>query len=297
MTPRELGFLLLASSLGDPLRKPLTVPQLRDLSARVKELPFPTDERELEEADLVSIGCSRASAQHILRLLSDQDLLKGYLRRGMQQDCYPITRVSPGYPQCLRRLLGSTSPAVLWAKGDPVFLTYPAIAAVGSRELRPENLSFAHEIGKQAALQGFVLVSGNARGADRAAQECCLAHGGKVICVVADALQKYPLKRNVLYLSESGFDLAFSAQRALSRNHIIHCLGQKVFVAQCSLQKGGTWNGSVSNLQHNRRPVFCFDDGSPAIRELVQMGAVPIYKGALQDLVALQSNFLNFMDQ
>lgn len=297
MTPRELGFLLLSSTLGDPQRKPLTTPQLRDLVARVREFPFPPAERDLEEADLISMGYSRAAAQRILSLLSDQNLLKGYLRQGVQQDCYPITRISPGYPICLRTLLGVNSPAVLWAKGNPAFLTYPAISAVGSRELQPDNLIFAQEIGKQAALQGYVLVSGNARGADREAQESCLAHGGKIICVVADALQKCPLQKNVLYLSESGFDLAFSAQRALSRNHIIHCLGEKVFVAQCSLQKGGTWSGAVSNLQHNRRPVFCFDDGSAAIRELIQMGAAPVDVPALQDLSSLQTDLISFIDQ
>lgn len=297
MTPRELGFLLLASTLGDPERKPLTVPQLQDLAARAATLPYPPAEKELEEADLISIGCSRAAALRILSLLSDQDLLKGYLRRGVQQDCYPITRVSPGYPGCLRTLLGMNSPAVLWAKGDPTLLTHPAISAVGSRELQPDNLVFAKEIGKQAALQGYVLVSGNARGADKTAQESCLAHGGKVICVVADALEKCPLQKNVLYLSENGYDLAFSAQRALSRNHIIHCLGEKVFVAQCTLQKGGTWSGAVSNLQHNRRPVFCFDDGSAAIQELLQMGAVPVDIPALQDLSSLQSDVISFIDE
>lgn len=297
MTPRELGFLLLASSLGDPLRKPLTIPQLRELATRARELSPSPAERELEEADLVSIGCSHAAAQRILSLLSDRPLLEQYLKAGMQQDCYAITRISPAYPGCLRTLLGPNSPAVLWAKGNTAFLTLPAISLVGSRELKPNNLSFAREVGKQAALQGFVLVSGNARGADHTAQESCLEHGGKVISVVADALQKCPLQKNVLYLSEGGFDLGFSPFRALSRNHIIHCLGQKVFVAQCSLHRGGTWDGTVINLRHNRRPVFCFDDGSAATKELTQMGAVAIEKSQLQNFHTLHPHYLNFIDQ
>ena len=35
MIPRERGFLLLTSHLGDPERRVLTYPQLRDLAARV----------------------------------------------------------------------------------------------------------------------------------------------------------------------------------------------------------------------------------------------------------------------
>ena len=87
------------------------------------------------------------------------------------------------------------------------------VALVGSRELREENWKFAAEVGRQAALQGYVLVSGNARGADRTAQEACLAAGGKVICVVADDLWKQPLRENILYLSEDDFEEGFSAQR------------------------------------------------------------------------------------
>ena len=40
--------------------------------------------------------------------------------------------------------------------------------------MRQENRTFAEEVGRQAALQGLTLVSGNARGADRAAQESCV---------------------------------------------------------------------------------------------------------------------------
>lgn len=292
-----MGFLLLASTLGDPHRKPLTTPQLRDLAAMAKSLHFENADRELEEADLISIGCSRASARRILELLSDRELLTAYLKAGIQQDCYPITRISPGYPQSLRSILGAASPALLWAKGDPSLLERPGVSLVGSRELKPENLAFAKEVGRQAALQGFVLISGNARGADKAAQESCLAHGGKVISVVADSLQKCPLQRSVLYLSESGFDLDFSSIRALSRNHIIHCLGQKVFVAQCTLGKGGTWDGTVTNLRHDRRPVFCFADGSAAASELIQLGATPVDIAQLLDLSSLQTNLLSFIDR
>ena len=38
MRAAECGFLLLSSHLGDPLRKPLSAPQLRNLALRVREL-------------------------------------------------------------------------------------------------------------------------------------------------------------------------------------------------------------------------------------------------------------------
>ena len=171
------------------------------------------------------------------------------------------------------------------------------VALVGSRE--PEWLgdAFAREAGRQAALQGYVLVSGNARGADRAAQESCLEHGGRVISVVADALQDHTLNENILYLSEDGFDSPFSAQRALSRNRVIHCLPRLTLVAQCRMGKGGTWDGTTKNLQKGWSPVFCLDDGTEAMRELEQRGAVPINGIDLEDLNSLQPVMRNFISE
>jgi hypothetical protein len=77
----------------------------------------------------------------------------------------------------------------------------------------------------------------------------------------------------MLYVSEDCFDEPFSAQRALSRNRCIHAMGEKVLVAQCSYQQGGTWDGTVKNLRFSWSSVFCLDDHSPASELLNQMGA------------------------
>lgn len=297
MTPREQGFLLLTSHLGDPERKVLTVAQFRTLFQRMGNMQKPKEDRALEAADLVAIGYSEVAAAQILSLLSSQEQLAWYLQKAKKRSCVPITRISDGYPLPLRQKLGTDCPGCLWAKGDVSILNAPGIALVGSRDLNPKNTEFAKEVGKQAALQGLALISGNARGADRTAQESCLAWGGKVISIVADNLEKYAPQENLLYLSEDGFDLSFSAQRALSRNRIIHCLGQKVFVAQSSLYKGGTWKGTVSNLQRNHTPVFCCNDESPAAAALIRLGAVPISISDLADIHALQNCQMNFIDQ
>ncbi len=256
----------------------------------------PLQDRQLSREDLLSIGCSDLIAQRVLDLLSQQDLLNYYLCEGKREGCYPITRVSPAYPGDLRQTLGPDAPGVLWAKGDKALLQTPMISVVGSRELEQQNHLFAREVGKQAALQGYTLVSGNARGADRTAQNACLDHGGKVISVVADRLADQPQRRGILYLSEEGFDLDFSSHRALQRNRIIHCLGEKVFVAQCAMGKGGTWSGTKMNLRNNWRPVFCFADGSDAAGELEQMGAVAVTTEDLSHIADLHDRNISFMD-
>lgn len=284
MNPRERGFLLLTSHLGDPERRVLSGPQLRRLGERVPELTVTDPQRELTEGDLVGLGYGRDMARRILTLLDQEELLNRYLFRGRQAGCLPITRVSAGYPGILRRRLGLDSPGCLWCRGDVELLNTPAVSLVGSRDLAPENRAFAEAVGHQAALQGLTLVSGNARGADRAAQEACLEAGGRVISIVADELDRQPRRENVLYVSEDGFAESFSAQRALSRNRCIHALGRMVFVAQCALEKGGTWDGTVKNLRYGWSPVACFRDGSAAMDRLEQMGAYQIGPEVLEDL-------------
>ena len=258
MTGRERGFLLLSSHLGEAGRKPLTGPQIRVLGRRVSQAAAPTEDRDLEITDLICLGYGMDMAKRIVNLLEDEDLLDAYLASGARHGCAPIVRGSEEYPLILRKRLGEESPGVLWAKGDKRLLSEPTVSLVGSRELSEDNRTFAREVGRQAALQGYTLVSGNARGADRAAQESCLENGGKVISIVADELWKQPLRENVLWISEDGFAEEFSTQRALSRNRVIHALGLKTFVAQATAGMGGTWDGTVKNLRFGWSGVFCY---------------------------------------
>lgn len=284
MNPREQGFLLLTSHLGNPERKPLTVAQLRLLAERVRSAPLPAEDRELCPEDLIALGYGQEMARRVVALLEEQDVLEYYLHKAARLGCVPVSRVSPEYPPVLRKRLGLDGPGCLWARGDLSLLKTPMIALVGSRELKDENREFAAEAGRQAALQGYTLVSGNARGADRTAQNACLSSGGRVISVVADELVKQPLRERMLYLSEDGFEEVFSAQRALSRNRVIHALGAKTLVAQCSYKTGGTWDGTVKNLRFGWSPVCCFGDGSEAAKLLEQMGAEIVNVEQLHDL-------------
>ena len=297
MTGTERGFLLLSSQLGDPERKPLSTAAMRQLAGRVKSMEKPVENRDLQIRDLQALGYNQQMAQHILNLLGEEELLAYYLRKASHAGCVPLARISEEYPSVLRARLGDESPFVLWAKGNISILKMPMVALVGSRDIRMENKAFAAEVGMQAAKQGYALVSGNARGADRIAQNACLDHGGCVVSVVADMLTECKPCERVLYLSEEDFDAEFSAQRALSRNRVIHALGKKTFVAQCSFGSGGTWDGTVKNLKHGWSPVFCFQDGSDATVQLVQMGAQEVSAEGLHNLNSLVSPFVAFFDQ
>lgn len=296
MKQAERGFLLLTSHLGDPESKPLTVAQFRTLIQRMQNVQKKEESRHLQAEDLYALGYGQEFAENILSLLHRQEQLDYYVNQGGKWDCYPITRISSLYPAVLRSKLGQDCPGSLWAKGDSTLLSRPAVSLVGSRELLPENENFAREVGRQAAKQGYVLISGNARGADQTAQESCLEYGGQVISIVADSLQKCKDRPGVLYLSEDGWDCGFSAIRAHSRNRLIHAMGALTLVAQCSNGKGGTWKGTEQNLRHHWSPVFCFQDGSQAIRELIQMGANSVDIFDLTDFGALQKENITLFD-
>lgn len=296
MTGAEAGFLLLTSHLGNPERRTLTPAQVRILSARVQMAEKQDIQRELEQRNLLAMGYGREMAERILELLSEEELLEHYCRKAEKQGCIPLTRVTAQYPNRLRQKLGEETPGCLWCKGDVSLLAQPKVALVGSRDILEVNRCFAAEVGRQAAIQGYLLVSGNARGADRASQQACLRAGGKVISVVADGLTEKQAMQGVLYLSEDEYDAPFSAQRAISRNRVIHALAELTFVAQCGYKEGGTWDGTAKNLRHGWSDVFCFDDGTAAAKLLQQLGAEQIGIADLKEIAALPRNNLGFLD-
>lgn len=297
MIPREAGFLLLTSHLGDPERHPLTPAQVRTLAGRISIMEKNDPDRDLEAQDLMALGYGGAMAQRIVSLLEEESVLVHYLHKGRKKGCVPVSLAGDRYPARIRKVLGFEAPGCLWAKGDLSVLDSPMIALVGSRDLLPSNEAFAVQVGLEAARQGYTLVSGNARGSDRAAQNACLSAGGQVVSIVADELENQPEYQNVLWLSEDGYDEVFSAQRAISRNRCIHALADKTFVAQCTKGKGGTWDGTVKNLRFGWSPVFCFDDGSPAMELLSRMGAELIGMDDLEDLSSLQGFDRSFLEE
>jgi predicted Rossmann fold nucleotide-binding protein DprA/Smf involved in DNA uptake len=287
LTGAERGFLLLCCHLGNPERKPLTPAQFRKLARRVRDYEKTAEDRDLETKDLTALGYAAAEAQRIIGLLSEEALLERYLAKAGKSGCVPLTRLTPGYPRRILDVLGDDAPGCLWARGNLSILEKPGIALVGSRDLNPPNADFARQAGCRAAEQGLVLISGNARGADRTAQNAAIAAGGKVVSIIADRLTDHIPTPGILYLSEEGFDLEFSSQRALSRNRCIHALGICAIAAQCSLQTGGTWDGSVKNLRFGWSPLYVFDDGGESAHLLEQMGATLIGTKDLEDLLAL----------
>lgn len=289
MRAAEQGLLMLCCKLGQPV-KPLSAAEYRQMEAYVAAmlLTRPGDNfGQVTPKYLASLGYNEEMSKRIVSLLDRSDVLRDYL--AAQPDITVLTRLDERFPHRLRKL-GSDCPAALFCKGDADLLNTRCISAVGSRLLFERGRDFAQQIGELAAEEKFTLVSGGAAGADTVAQEACLRAGGRVISFVPDELTKQEARENVLYCSAYGYDLPFSSARALYRNHLIHALGEKVFVAQCPSTSGGTWSGASANLKRNLSEVYVLADGSDGANALCALGAIAVEDRLppISDLLAYQ---------
>ena len=272
----------------------LSLAQARELSRRARAAGIGEEDplRDVTVKDVRRLGYSEYEAGHIVLLLGRERQLDGYLLAAEKAGVTVITRLDTRFPRRLRDQLGARCPAALFCRGDLELLQSVCVSVVGSRHLASPGAQFAAQAGRLAAREGFTLCSGDAMGADRTAQEACLRGGGSVLIFPATELVYCPARENVLYAAEGGFELGFSAQRALGRNRFIHAMGEKTLVAQTGFGKGGTWSGSLDNLQHEYSPLFVFDDGSEGARALCARGATPVQ--ALTSLQALTPAQLSF---
>lgn len=295
MTRAEEGILLLCCSLGDEECKPLTMPQFRELGLRVRASFRDGDQlRELSVSDLRNLNYDQAQAERILWLLDREQKLVRYLKAGEARGIYAVTRLSPAYPARVLAKRQLSAPPVLFCMGDASLLREPSVAVVGSRELRPENAAFARTAGRLAAEEDLTLVSGGAVGADTAAQEACLSHGGKAVIFLPRPLTEQTPRNNVLYCAEGGYDLPFRSWRALNRNALIHMQGERTLAAQCTYGSGGTWQGCMENLKQGWSPLFVYDDGSDGAKALMEQGAEGVRKlERISDLVSSQTSLFD----
>ncbi len=285
MNELERGVMLLCCNfLSQEGIRPLTVPQFRELGRRVQSRRLGREDalRQLEQRDIEDLGYDPMQSRRIFELISREKDLGRYLLGAKRLGLEAVTRVSSQYPARLRQTLGGGCPAVLFFAGNLKLLQTKMISLVGSRKIRHNNAKFAEKVGILAAKEGYTLVSGGAEGADTIAQEACLDAGGAVITVVPDQMTRH-LKEltgtgQVLLLSEESYDAPFTPARAYGRNRVIHCLGEKTFVAQTADQVGGTWSGTLQNLKHHWSDVFIYDDQTPGAKGLIGWGATGIQR-------------------
>ena len=125
-------------------------------------------------------------------------------------------------------------------------------AVVGRRKGSRTELIIAERIGKELARLEYTVVSGFAKGVDRAAQLGALKADGYSISVLPQGFnQSYMppaytsyLNKRLLEVSAYPPDTPFSGKRAMDRNKIIFDLSEIVFVVASGLGRDGKGTGS-----------------------------------------------------
>ncbi|EEX08159.1 DNA protecting protein DprA [Ruegeria lacuscaerulensis ITI-1157] len=151
---------------------------------------------------------------------------------------------SADYPSALADL--SDAPPMLWAIGDISVLRRPMIALVGARNCSSLGARTARALADGLGAQGFVVVSGLARGIDTAAHKAALGSG--TVAVMAGGVDIiYPaenadLARDIskrgLRLSEQPMGVTPQARHFPRRNRIISGLAQAVVVVEAAAKSG-----------------------------------------------------------
>jgi DNA processing protein len=153
----------------------------------------------------------------------------------------------PEYPALLRHFEGA--PPIVAALGDVSSLNQSGIGVVGSRSASTNGLAFARKMSAELANAGFSVVSGLARGIDRAAHEGALNQGGTIAVLAGGLDRPYPPQNLDLYerlkqtpgsclISAMPFGYEPVARDFPRRNAIIAGLSLAVVVVEAAERSG-----------------------------------------------------------
>lgn len=200
---------------------------------------------------------------------------------------YITTRAEENYPNRLKKTLKKYSPPIIYYSGNLDLANRKAVAIVGSRDVDNDGVLFTKKFASKCAREGYVIVSGGAKGVDSIAENTSITENGCAISILSNNLNKKIKEKNVrnailegqlLVMSTVNPDAHFTVYRAMDRNKYIYGLSQYAVVVSSSYDKGGTWNGATENLKKKWVPFYVRnDEGIPlGNKKLMELGANPI---------------------
>ena len=193
-----------------------------------------------------------------------------------------LAQGEPDFPAALEATEGA--PPVIAVQGNVEAFARPMVAIVGARNASANGLNLAAAIARGLGEQGFVVVSGLARGIDRAAHGATLATG--TVAVMAGGLGKvYPPQHQPLVaeivaqgcvISEMPFDWTATARDFPRRNRIVSGLSLGTLVIEAALRSGSLITARLAAEQG--REVFAIpgmpgDPRCDGTNQLIRQGA------------------------
>lgn len=223
--------------------------------------------------------------------LSDKNTVRlQEVRRDCKQYGIKVLTIdSPFYPDNLREI--SAPPQLLYVRSKHRYNLndYMRVSVVGTREATEYGIAATQEITYGAAANGFVVVSGMARGIDSAAHRGALYAGGITVAVLGSGLENaYPYENKELMkeIIETGMVISEyppytkpERHHFPARNRIIAGLSQGTLVAEAPERSGALITANYA-LDENR-DVFAIPGDitrpkSAGTNNLIKEGAVPV---------------------
>ena len=266
--------------------KPLGASEYRDLALRLRELGRQPSDLLGQGLGEIIDGCGATlDGERLERLLGRGFLLAQAVERWRTRAVWVLSRADADYPQRLKKRLGRNAPPLLYGCGEPAVLNVGGLAVVGSRDVSSALLEYAEGIGQLAGTAGRGLISGGARGVDKAGMRGALDAGGQVAGILANGLEDAAMRReNRQALMDGRLTLAspydpaarFVVGHAMQRNKLIYALSDAALVVNADYNGGGTWTGAVEQLGKLKLvPIYVRSTGEAArgLDELLARGA------------------------
>ena len=200
-----------------------------------------------------------------------------------------IFDTDPRYPENLRNI--DDAPPMLWVLGNGALLARPMIALVGARNASSLGTRMAKKLAAELTEEGYVVVSGLARGIDTAAHLAALS-GGTIAVQAGGVDTIYPIENSQLAhdigkqglrLSEMPMGMQPQARHFPARNRIISGLAQAVVVVEAAAKSGSLI--TARNALDQARDVFAvpghpFDARAAGCNMLLRDGAILVRSAA-----------------
>lgn len=215
--------------------------------------------------------------------IPDAALVEDELAAGHRLNASLVVLGDPEFSEPLSAL--DPPPPVLWTRGDVALLRREAVAIVGARIASAGGQRIARGLAQQLGENGYVVVSGMARGIDTAAHAGSLESG--TIAVLGGGIDDiYPPENANLYaqiieqgciVSESPVGSRAQAKDFPRRNRIISGLSRGVVVVEAELRSGSLITARQAAEQG--RDVFAvpgspLDPRSKGPNDLLRNGAI-----------------------
>ena len=292
LTPNSQAILLLTAPLitGNSETRPdlLTPGEYNRLARCLREAQLqPADLIGADSKALIKRCAGTIEHERLESLLGRGFLLSQAVDRWNARAIWVVSRADAAYPRRIKVRLKEDAPPVLYGCGEIELLDAGGLAVVGSRHVDDELIAYTEEVGKLTAKAHRPVISGGAKGIDRAAMHGALQVGGKVMGVLSDKLEQAALARDnrealmdkrLVFISPYDPAAGFNVGHAMQRNKVIYALSDAALVVTSDFNKGGTWAGAIEQLDRlHFVPVFVRNGviAGKGNAALVKAGALP----------------------